>query len=143
MSRHAVRTLLLLLRQSTMALLMLAALVNPILVAVGDLHDVGAAAGHSHDADEHRSDPAGSDFSDPVLADPALAGQGSHGEAGETDDFLHALMHASHCCGHLTAIYSGARVPDVVPARSGSLPEHIEQRLPQASSDHFRPPITA
>ncbi|MEJ1095509.1 MULTISPECIES: hypothetical protein [unclassified Pseudoxanthomonas] len=137
MPRHAARTLALLLRQSTMALLMLAALVNPILVAVSDLHDVGAGSGHSHNADEHGSDLAGPDFAEHLRSEHGL-----HGDEGdETDDFLHALMHASHCCGHLTAMYNGFHVPDVVPTRSGSLPAQVEQRLPQAYSDHFRPPI--
>lgn len=138
MPRHAARTLVHLLRQSTMALLMLAALVNPILVAVSDLHDIGPGPGHSHDADDHGSDLTGSDFAGHMLSEHGL-----HGDEGdETDDFLHALMHASHCCGHLTAIYNGSHAPDVVPAHSGSLPTHVERQLPQASSDHFRPPIT-
>lgn len=120
-----------------MALLMLAALVNPILVAVSDLHDLGPGSEHSHTADE-----PGAELTDPDFAGHMLAEHGLHGDEGdESDDFLHALMHASHCCGHLTAIYNGAQVPDVVPARSGSLPADVEQRLPQASSDHFRPPI--
>ncbi len=107
-----------------MALLMLAALVNPILMAVGDLHDISVGSAYSHDAGDHDSDE-------------------SADSDAEGDDFLHALMHASHCCGHLTAIYSGAHVPDVIPAGNGLLPVQVERRLPQAFSDHFRPPITA
>jgi len=124
MPRHIARSLVHLFRRSTMALLMLATLVNPILMAVGDLHDVGAGSAHSHDADEHDAGLVGAD-------------------AEEDIDFLHALMHASHCCGHLTAIYHGAHAPDVVPARNGALPEHAHRRLLQAFSDHFRPPIAA
>jgi len=120
-----------------MALLMLAALVNPILVAVSDLHDAGPGSEHSHNADEH-----GSELTSADVAGHLLAEHGLHAEEGDdTNEFLHALMHASHCCGHLTAIYNGSHVPDVVPTRSGSLPAQAEQRLPQASSDHFRPPI--
>lgn len=122
MPRHFVHSLLHLLRHSTMALLMMAALVNPILAAVGDLHDINIGAAHSYDADDHENGLA---------------------EGDESKDFLHALMHASHCCGHLTAIYNGAHVPDVVPARNGALPVHVERRFPRAFSDHFRPPIAA
>lgn len=111
-----------------MALLMLAALVNPILMAVGDLHDAGpAGSAHAHDADDHGR---GHDL------------DGAAGDAsGEGNDLLHALMHASHCCGHLTAIYAGVHVPDVAPARSGSPAMRAAGRCPQAFSDHFRPPI--
>jgi hypothetical protein len=138
MPRHAARALIQLLRQSAMALLMLAALVNPVLVTVSDLHDVGRGSDHSHNAGEHGADLAGPDFAGHMLSEHGLDRE----EGDETDDFLHALMHASHCCGHLTAIYHGSHAPDVVPARSDSLPAQVEQRLPQASSDPFRPPIT-
>jgi hypothetical protein len=119
-SRHRVVRLL---RLPALALLMFAVLINPVLAAAGDLHEF------SHGNAEH-----GQPFD-------------SHGHAGnistqeEGTDLLHALMHAAHCCGHLTAILSSAFVPHVpllsnnVPAPAFAAP-HSTPRI-----DPFRPPI--
>lgn len=124
MPRSFARSFVQLLRLPLMAALMLAALVNPVLMAVGDLHDAGVAdSAHAHDVDDHDHD---SDFAD---------------EDDQGSDLLHALMHASHCCGHLTAISTGIHVPDVVPARSGALVFGAADGVPHDFSDHFRPPI--
>ncbi|TAA36797.1 hypothetical protein [Pseudoxanthomonas winnipegensis] len=110
------------LRLPALAVLLLAVLANPVLAAVGDLHEAtrGSAA-HLHQADEH------------ALAD----------DADDAGDLLHALMHAAHCCGHLTAI----------PSRFALLPMAAVRAAPQARADlparshtpslALRPPIAA
>ena len=78
-----------LLGRLSMALLLLTTLSNPILASVADLHEAfeGAAAFGHDDAT--------------ASADAHVDGVGQH---GGTKGLLHALIHAAHCCGHLTAI---------------------------------------
>jgi hypothetical protein len=119
-SRHRIVRLL---RLPTLALLVIAVLVNPVFAAVGDLHE------SSHDRAEHVQ-PADSHHHD----DNASVQE-------EGVDLLHALMHAAHCCGHLTAILSTPFVAHAplfsaaVPAPTFAAP-HSPPR-----TDHFRPPI--
>jgi len=111
-----------LLRLPALALLVLAVLVNPVFAAVGDLHEFSRGGmDHAQALDAHDHDDAGSQE--------------------EGTDLLHALMHAAHCCGHLTAILSTPFIPHVslfsddVPAPAFAAP-HSPPR-----TDHFRPPI--
>jgi hypothetical protein len=111
------------LRLPALALLMLAVLVNPVFAAVGDLHEFSrGSADHAQALDSHDH------------ADEA-------GTQGEGVDLLHALIHAAHCCGHLTAILSTPFVShpslfsDGVPVPAFAAP-HSPPR-----TDHFRPPI--
>jgi len=125
MSFRPARVRLLWLRLPALALLLLVVLANPVLAAVGDLHEAtrGAAA-HLHDTDEH-----------------ALADDGDdHDDAG---DLLHALMHAAHCCGHLSAIPSSVVVLQVLVTHAAvsvaDMPA-LSSHLPSLS---LRPPIAA
>jgi hypothetical protein len=119
-TRHRIARLL---RLPALALLALAVLVNPVFAAVGDLHESSrGGADHAQALDPH----------DHV---------GGAGTQEEGIDLLHALIHAAHCCGHLTAILPAAFVPhaalfsDDVPVPAFATP-HSPPR-----SDHFRPPI--
>jgi len=118
-SAHRLRKLL---RFPALALLVFAVLVNPVLAAVGDLHE------SSHGSVEHALPYDSHDHADA-------------GEQEQGTDLLHALMHAAHCCGHLTAIFSApfvAHAPlfsDEVPVPAFAAP-HSPPR-----TDHFRPPI--
>lgn len=111
------------LRLPALALLVLAVLVNPVFAAVGDLHEFSrGGADHAQALDSH-------DHAD---------------EAGTQDegvDLLHALIHAAHCCGHLTAILSTSFVPHT-PLFSDELPVPVFA-TPHSPprTDHFRPPI--
>jgi hypothetical protein len=124
-SRHRVVRLL---RLPALALLMFAVLINPVLAAAGDLHEF------SHGNAEHAQ---------PVDSHDHAVGKhvADRGAQEEGVDLLHALMHAAHCCGHLTAILSSAFVPHVpllsnnVPAPAFAAP-HSTPRI-----DPFRPPI--
>ena len=116
----------LLLRLPALALLLLAVLANPVLASLGDLHELGSRGEHLHAVSEHGDVASGHEHAD--------------GEAGE-GDLLHALMHASHCCGHLTAIVpapmlvQGMLLPSVAPA-TDAMP------LPPARlASLLRPPI--
>ena len=115
-----------LLRLPAMAVLLLAVLANPVFASLGDLHELGNGGEHLHVVNEHGDDASGHDHDE---ADPG--------------DLLHALMHASHCCGHLTAIVPASmRVPTMVlPA---TVP--VQDRVPVAQAPPtslLRPPIAA
>ena len=116
-----------LLRLPALALLMLSVLVNPVLAAVGDLHET------SH---------VGAAHAPPVEAHDHVDGMGQSGDAPEEGiDLLHALMHAAHCCGHLTAILSGVYVaPTPLFSTSVPVPAFAAPHSPP-STDPFRPPI--
>ena len=119
--RHCSR----LLRLPALALLVLAVLSNPVFTLLGDLHESGqTASGHLHDVSAHET---------------TMAAQ------GQDDDskLLHALMHASHCCGHLTGIVAGTHwLPLPLPATEA--PVHVlAVQLQHVPVNHFRPPIAA
>ena len=119
--RHCFRVL----RFPALALLVLAVLVNPVFATLGDLHESSQAeAGHLHDVGKHE------------------AGVAAEGHDGDSD-LLHALMHASHCCGHLTGIVAGMQwLP--LPLPTTDAPTHVLAARPQHFAvNHFRPPITA
>lgn len=119
-SRHRTARLL---RLFALAVLALAVQVNPVLAAVGDLHE------SSHGGAEH---------SQPTDAHAHVADEGVQEEG---IDLLHALMHAAHCCGHLTAILSSGFVPRA-PLFSASVPAHpFAAPHSPPRSDPFRPPI--
>ena len=117
-----------LLRLPALAMLLLAVLANPVLASLGDLHELGNGNEHLHAVNEHADVATGHDHAD--------------GEAGE-GDLLHALMHASPCCGHLTAIVPAPMrvpamiLPDVTPIMATVPMAHA----PRASL--LRPPIAA
>ena len=117
-----------LLRLPALAVLLLAVLANPVFASLGDLHELGSGGDHLHAVSDHgRADP-GHDHAD--------------GDDGE-GDLLHALMHASHCCGHLTAIVPAPmRVPAMVlPSRAPVMATVPVAHAPRASL--LRPPISA
>ncbi len=121
MSRFSRRRWIKLLRLPALALLMLAVLVNPVLAAVGDLHESSlGGAEHSLPADGH----------------------GREGGAGAGEgDLLHALMHAAHCCGHLTAILSTPLISQqALFSGAAPVPAFAAPHSPPYT-DHFRPPI--
>lgn len=113
------------LRLPALVLLLLAVQLNPIFAAVGDIHEASrGVAEHLHDRGEH-----------------ALAQDAAHDEDDQGGDLLHALMHASHCCGHLSAIPS-AYALILVQAMMANAPDFTV--LPTISARlrfDIRPPI--
>lgn len=113
------------LRLPALAVLLLAVLANPVLAAVGDLHEATrGSAEHLHQVDEH-----------------ALAADADDADAA--GDLLHALMHAAHCCGHLTAIPSQFALPPMVFARSVLQARVMLPARSHTPSLALRPPIAA
>lgn len=121
LARHARR----LLRLPALVLLLLAVLINPVFASVGDLHEaVRGSADHLHSLQEH-----------------ALTQDAAQDEDGQGGDLLHALMHAAHCCGHLSAIPE-SYVFSALPLARASSPQTTV--APIASVDvvsEIRPPI--
>lgn len=118
-----------LLRLPALAVLWLAVLANPVFASLGDLHELGRGGDHLHAVSDHG----------------AAAGERhahADGEAGE-GDLLHALMHASHCCGHLTAIVPapvvlpGVFLPSAAPVADAVPPSRARP------ASLLRPPIAA
>ena len=115
-----------LLRLPLLALLLLAVLANPVLAALGDLHEVQGGVGHAHVGDAHHEDVAG-----------------AHADEEGDGSLLHALMHASHCCGHLTAILPAAALVlgSLAPV---AVPVAATTPAPRARPESLlRPPISA
>ena len=127
---RALRQCRFLLRLPALAVLLLAVLANPVLASLGDLHELGSGGDHLHAVSEHAGESAGNDHGH------------ADGEAGE-GDLLHALMHASHCCGHLTAIVPAAmRVPAM--KLLSAAPVAATVPVPRApATSLLRPPISA
>lgn len=115
------------LRRLAQALLLLAVICQPVMASLGDLHE----AAHGTDLHAAASDPHDD------------AGSAPFGDEGDRDSLLHALMCASHCCGHAVAMPVGlALLPAVAPSRMR--PAWPDQGLPTAPLAHpFRPPIAA
>ncbi|SEL47349.1 hypothetical protein SAMN05428989_1725 [Pseudoxanthomonas sp. GM95] len=121
MSFRPARRVALWLRLPALALLLLAVLANPVLAAVGDLHGATrGVASHLHDSDEH------------ALTDD----NADHDEAGD-------LMHAAHCCGHLSAIPSRFFLMPVRVVHAAM--DVAEMRAPSSHIPalRLRPPIAA
>ena len=115
-------------RLPALAVLLLAVLANPVLASLGDLHELGDGGEHLHAVNEH--------------ADAGAGHQHVDGDADE-GDLLHALLHASHCCGHLTAIVPALiALPDMPPASAAPLADTVHLP-PSRPASLLRPPILA
>lgn len=115
------------LRRLAQALLLLAVICQPVMASLGDLHE----AAHGPDLHAAAHDPHGD------------AGAMPAGDDADRDSLLHALMCASHCCGHAVAMPAVlAILPAVAPSRM--LAAWPGQVVPPAPLAHpFRPPIAA
>lgn len=115
--RHAspVRSLLLMLLALCVAL-------APMISAACDVHEAGHVA---MDASPHAHDGPADD---------------SAGDDGQDRDLWHALMHASHCCGH-TALPSAPIVTGTPVVAAVRLPDPDRPQPASPVSELFRPPI--
>jgi uncharacterized protein involved in copper resistance len=151
------------LRVFVLAMFALGLVSQPVIAALGDLHELAheaaaahAALVHTDHADHSHVDRADvdhadhvhtahadvdhADQADSVDADLTAAGDSGHAPAGT----LHLLMHHAHCCGQ-SAMTALSAVGLVLATPNGSRPALPgSQRLLQAPSfAPFRPPITA
>ena len=132
---RALRQLSRFLRLPALALLLFAVVANPVLAAVGDIHE-SAQASASH------ADPEHCDVSDDgtMSAADQDAGDQDDGSAG---DLLHALVHGAHACGHPVAMAEPAFVVEPL-ALMATAPVHDVQPLDSLQPLSLtRPPITA
>lgn len=125
MSAHSARALFArLLRMTAMAVLLLAVLANPVLAAVGDTHEAArGGTGHLHDVLSHGDDGA-------------QAGTDADGA-----DLLHALAHAAHCCGHLSAVLPGLLTAFAMVGTSAAPSASLLAPSPARTAALIRPPI--
>lgn len=115
------------LRRFAQALLLLAVICQPVMASLGDLHE----AAHGTDLHAPASDPHGD------------AGAAPAGDDADRDSLLHALMCASHCCGHAVAMPAGLAVlPSFAPPCTTATPSD-SARLVTRPGHPFRPPIAA
>ena len=123
-----------LVRAALLLLLALSLTLQPVLAAVGELHELQAhaetAALHSDVATDHHDARSGSSADD----------EAAPGEQGS--DALHTLLHFAHCCGHSASLVppgSGVNwssLPDVAPdGNTGVVAVDTRRCAP------FRPPI--
>ena len=133
--KRALRQLSRLLRLPALALLLFAVVANPVLAAVGDIHESAqAVADHV--------DPEHCDVSDDATSAVVDQDAGDQDE-GSAGDLLHALVHGAHACGHPVAIPSPALVVDPL-APQAIAPVHEIQPLDSLQPLSLtRPPITA
>ena len=107
--------------------LLLAVIWQPVLASVGDLHEV-AHGSDVHALDSHAGDGDAGDRDD-------------GGKPDDADSLLHAVMCASHCCGHAVAMpvawYASTLSAPMreIPALTHVAPRDGLQTHP------FRPPI--
>ncbi len=133
--KRALRQFSRLLRLPALALLLFAVVANPVLAAVGDIHE-------SAQASANHADPEHCDVSDDgtMSASGQDAGDQYEGAAG---DLLHALVHGAHACGHPVAIPSPVLVVEPL-APQTIAPVHEIQPLDSLQPLSLtRPPITA
>ncbi len=117
------------LRLPALALLLLAMLANSVLASLGDVHELMGADGHAH---------AGTLHGDPTQEyRPPAAGQDD--EAG----LLHALLHASHCCGHQTAVAGSVSLAVAAVPAATAYPDLSVPPPGARQESRFRPPIAA
>lgn len=124
----AVRTILL-------TLLALGMVLQPVLAAVGEYHDIEHSPAGTHAHALHASE----------LPDEFDPERGTARDVPPADDAptLHVLLHFAHCCGATAAVLTGGQVLDTVPG--SETVAVIEPQAPRRVSlpAPFKPPISA
>lgn len=112
-----------------MLVLALCLAVQPLLAAVGEVHETTshATAGlHDDHAVPHRTVQAGD------------------ADRDSDDGTLHLLLHYAHCCGHnVGLIAAGPAALNIAPAGKQALPPVTTHLVSSRPNTLFRPPIRA
>ena len=119
-------------RDLWIAVLAFALMIQPLVVAVGQVHDLAHAAGSLSIAAAHEDHHAISLHADEAPTDP------------ESKDPVHLLMHFAHCCSQPPSALGFSQAP--VLARAGTDAPGVppaELRLLTPINDVLRPPIAA
>lgn len=104
--------------------------VQPVLGALGEMHEFSA---HAATADLHL------DHLTPH--EEAQAGSAAQEDTGGT---LHLLLHYAHCCGHTLALAADQfTAPSLMHTSAQSLPPVSPQAAASHFTNPFRPPIQA
>ena len=124
----AVRTILL-------TLLVLGMVLQPVLAAVGEYHDIEHRPAGTHAHALHASE----------VPDDLDQERGTAQDVPPADDApaLHVLLHFAHCCGATAAVLSGGHVLTTVPGSEtvATIQPQSPRQVPLPAP--FKPPISA
>jgi len=117
-----------LMRLLALCVLLLGVIAQPVMASVGGVHELGHGGGlHSH-ADAEADDQGDED-------------ERGGDESGKAGGLLHALMHATHCCGHAPAMPVAATTWQPL-APADTAPFLHDAPVPTRRADKLlRPPI--
>ena len=106
--------------------LVLGLLVQPVIGAMGELHEV-MSTGHAEAA-----------------ASISVGGVSDVADAPDQPDALQLVHHIAHCCGHIAAMATGEiAVPKMIPARSIPRLDAAQPATAARWPAPFRPPIAS
>ena len=113
-------------------LLALALLVQPMVAAIGEVHELSHAAGSLSAVAAHSDDHSGAQHADQAPNEP------------ESNDAMHVLLHFAHCCSQTPTTLGSAQVQLLAVAGSDApLVAATPLPLKPSANDVLRPPITA
>ena len=121
--------LLPLLRVLVLGLFALGLVLQPVLAAVGEMHEL------AHDPSGMHSDALQAD-----RVDTELTAAGKQSEGGT--ETLHVLLDWAHCCGATAAMLPSLKLISVVPATNPLIPGESQFPPPAYLPAPFKPPIS-
>lgn len=131
MSRHTARFRLSF-RTLWVGLLAVALMVQPLVAAIGEVHELSHAAGSLGAVAAHADDHSGVQHADQAPDEP------------ESNDAMHVLLHFAHCCSQTPTTLGAAQVQLLAIAGSDApLVAAAPLALQTSTNDVLRPPIAA
>jgi len=119
-------------RSLWVGLLAFALMVQPLVAAIGEVHELGHATGSLSAVAAHSDDHSGAQHADQAPNEP------------ESNDAMHVLLHFAHCCSQTPTTLGSAQVQLLAVAGSDApLVAATPLPLKASANDVLRPPITA